>query len=82
MINKIRTTSGRKNKMLIQLLKVSIKTVNINLIDKYKLNGDLIEAQMFAYIGVRSLKKNIISLPTTTGVKRGITGGIIYKPNI
>ncbi len=76
------TGGGRKNKLMIQLLKTSIKNININVIDKYKLNGDLIEAQMFAYIGVRSLKKNIISLPTTTGVKKGITGGRIYKPNI
>ena len=33
----------------------------IELIDKYKINGDLVESQMFAYIGMRSFKNLTIS---------------------
>jgi anhydro-N-acetylmuramic acid kinase len=51
------------------------------MIDNYKFNGDLIEAQMFAYIGVRSIKKLILSSPTTTGVKKSLSGGRLYKFN-
>ena len=50
----------------------------ISLIDDYGLNGDLIESQMFGYIGIRSLKKLILSTPNTTGVKKNITGGNLY----
>ena len=32
-------------------------THKLNVIDKYGYNGDLIEAQMFGYLAVRSLKK-------------------------
>jgi anhydro-N-acetylmuramic acid kinase len=37
----------------------------------------MIEAQMFAYLAVRSVKKLPLSLPSTTGVKKAKSGGII-----
>ena len=36
---------------------------------------------MFAYIGVRSVKKLILSSPYTTGVRKSLTGGKLYKFN-
>ena len=33
---------------------------------------------MFGYLAVRSIKKLPLSLPTTTGVKKPISGGIKY----
>ena len=51
------------------------------LIDKYKINGDLVEAQMFAYIGMRSFKNLEISNKNTTGVKKKLSGGILYFPD-
>ena len=36
---------------------------------------------MFAYIGVRSIKKLILSSKSTTGVKKSISGGKLYKFN-
>ena len=53
----------------------------IELIDKYKINGDLVEAQMFAYIGMRSFKNLEISNKNTTGVKKNLSGGILYFPD-
>ena len=57
------------------------KDIKFSIIDEYKFNGDLIEAQMFAYIGVRSVKKLILSSPYTTGVTKSLTGGKLYKFN-
>ena len=73
------TGGGRKNRFLISLLKKSNKRLKISIIDDYGYNGDLIEAQMFAYIGVRSLKRLILSTPNTTGVKKNVTGGNLYN---
>ena len=57
------------------------KDIKFSIIDDYKFNGDLLEAQMFAYIGVRSIKKLILSSKSTTGVKKSISGGKLYKFN-
>ena len=73
------TGGGRKNKYLISQIKKLDYRLKISLIDDYGLNGDLIEAQMFGYIGIRSLKKLILSTPNTTGVKKNITGGNLYN---
>jgi anhydro-N-acetylmuramic acid kinase len=48
-------------------------------IDQFGYNGDLLEAQMFAYLAVRSLKKLPLSTPNTTGVNKSITGGYLYS---
>ena len=75
------TGGGRKNKYLVKTLRGLKKDLKFTIIDDYKLNGDLIEAQMFAYIGVRSIKKLILSSPNTTGVSKSLTGGVLYKFN-
>ncbi len=73
------TGGGRKNKYLISQIRKFNHQLKISLIDDYGLNGDLIESQMFGYIGIRSLKKLILSTPNTTGVKKDITGGNLYS---
>ena len=73
------TGGGRKNKYLFKSINKLKKHLKINTIDYYGFNGDLIEAQMFAYIGVRSIKGYILSSPLTTGVKKSISGGNLYK---
>ena len=81
-INKlIITGGGRKNLFLINGLKKQFKDkgINIILIDSLNFNGDLLEAQAFAYLAVRSIKKLPLSLPTTTGVRNPTLGGILYK---
>jgi anhydro-N-acetylmuramic acid kinase len=37
--------------------------------------GDAMEAQAFAYLAVRSLRKLPLTVPTTTGANRAVTGG-------
>ncbi len=75
------TGGGRENKYLLNSLKNLRKNIKISKIDDYKFNGDLIEAQMFAYIGVRCIKNLILSSKTTTGVKKSISGGKLFKFN-
>ena len=41
--------------------------------------GSAIEAQAFAFLAVRSLKGLALSLPTTTGAIRAVTGGAFYR---
>ena len=75
------TGGGRKNLFLIKVLKKQFKNkgINIVLIDNLNFNGDLLEAQAFAYLAVRSVRKLPLSLPTTTGVKKPTLGGILYE---
>ena len=52
---------------------------NLKLIDDYEINGDFIESQAFAYLGIRRVKNLPLSFPGTTGVKRPTIGGKITK---
>ena len=47
--------------------------------EKAGFSGDTIEAEAFAYMAVRSLKGLPISFPTTTGVARPVTGGVLHS---
>ena len=72
---------GRKNNLLIENIKdffinKKIKFKNIN---DFKLNGDFIESQAFAYLAIRSYLKLPISFPNTTRCKFPISGGVINK---
>jgi anhydro-N-acetylmuramic acid kinase len=42
-------------------------------------DGDALEAQAFAYLAVRSLDALPLSLPSTTGVARPMTGGRLFR---
>ena len=79
---------GRHNKAILNNLKKD--RFNISLIDDVRLtqddtaiilhlNGDFIESQAFAYLGVRSFLELPISFPETTGCKEPSTGGVIVK---
>ena len=41
------------------------------------LDGDFIEAQAWAYLAVRCLRKLPITFPDTTGVPKPMTGGVV-----
>ena len=75
----ILTGGGRKNLFLQKKLKQKLtsKKISTKNIEIYGYNGDMIESQMFGYLAVRSLKKLHLSLPSTTGVKKAISGGVL-----
>ena len=51
--------------------------MKLSLIDDYKINGDFVESQAFAYLAIRSYLKKIISFPKTTNVKNSCSGGVV-----
>ena len=48
-------------------------------IDDYKINGDFVESQAFAYLAIRSFFKKPITFPKTTGASKPMTGGKLIK---
>jgi len=71
---------GRKNKVLLKKIKKNLhNNINLKLIDDYKLNGDFVESQAFAYLAVRSTMNLPISFPNTTGCKLPSLGGKYIK---
>ena len=69
---------GRKNKYIFERIKKMSK-IPTSSIDDYKINGDFIESQAFAYLAIRSFLKKFISFPGTTGVPKPLTGGELIK---
>jgi anhydro-N-acetylmuramic acid kinase len=71
---------GRKNISLINSIKNKLPSnVNLSLIDDYKIDGDFVESQAFAYLAIRSYLKKIISFPRTTNVKKPCSGGVLIE---
>ncbi len=78
---------GRKNVGLIEALKKQLKEITIKTAEEINLNGDAIEAEAFAFLGIRSLLNLPISFHKTTGVQSQIdckesslSGGILFRP--
>ena len=51
----------------------------ISIIEDIELDGDMLEAQAFAYIAARIMYDLPISFPNTTGVRKPFTGGVISR---
>ncbi|MDE3061252.1 MAG: anhydro-N-acetylmuramic acid kinase, partial [Pseudomonadota bacterium] len=68
---------GRHNPALMQALKKHFSQVYP--VESLGWIGDALEAQAFAFLAVRSLKGMPLSLPTTTGAIRAVTGGAYYR---
>ena len=43
-------------------------------------SGEAVEAQAFAYLAVRALQKLPLTFPSTTGVSKPMTGGVLFEP--
>lgn len=72
------TGGGRHNRTIVKALQGAISIHNI---DELGIDGDHLEAQAFAFLAVRSLKNLPLSFPTTTGVPRPLSGGILASPH-
>jgi len=77
----ILTGGGRNNLFIVKKLKKIFKSKRkqIILVDELNFNGDFLEAQAFAYLAIRCVRNLPLSIPTTTGVKKPISGGLIYQ---
>lgn len=69
---------GRHNPTLMAMLKARVDASVISA-DAAGWDGDALEAEGFAYLAARSKRGLPLSLPTTTGVARPITGGWYWK---
>lgn len=72
------TGGGRHNGLLMQMLAQRLNAPVISA-EQAGLDGDVIEAQAFAYLAVRSLRGLPLSGPSTTGVAEPLTGGRLFK---
>ncbi len=71
---------GRKNIAIIDKLKEILNGITIKNVEEIGFNGDSIEAEAFAFLGIRSLLQLPISFPKTTGINKPSCGGVIYAP--
>ena len=72
------TGGGRLNGNFMDLLAARLG-VPVEPVEAVGWNGDFLEAQCFAYLALRSLRGLPLSLPSTTGVSRPITGGRLWR---
>ena len=72
------TGGGRHNPVLMDALRARLGTP-VEPVEAVGWDGDVLEAQAFAYLALRSLAKLPLSVPGTTGVARPITGGVTFK---
>ena len=73
------TGGGRHNTTLMAMLK-SVLPCPVVPIETAGLNGDMLEAQAFAYLAVRVARGLPTSCPSTTGVAGAVGGGQISRP--
>lgn len=70
---------GRHNKAMMWMLREELDA-EVKTAEDVGWNSDAIEAQAFAYLAVRSKMKLPLSFPTTTGIAKPMTGGILALP--
>jgi len=73
------TGGGRKNPVLMQMLQAALDCPVLP-VEDVGLNGDMLEAQAFAYLAVRVRRGLPTSSCTTTGVKKSVSGGRVSLP--
>ncbi len=73
------TGGGRLNPVLMEMLRVSLDCPVVP-IEEVGLDGDMLEAQAFAYLAVRVARGLPTSCPSTTGVQALVGGGTVSAP--
>lgn len=73
------TGGGRHNQGIMQGLAAALG-VPVEPVESVGWDGDLLEAQCFGYLAARSRRGLPLSLPTTTGAPRAMTGGRFWTP--
>ncbi len=73
------TGGGRHNATLMAMLRAALPCPVVP-VETAGLNGDMLEAQAFAYLAVRVARGLPTSCPSTTGVAGAVGGGQISRP--
>ena len=74
------TGGGRHNPVLMKMLEVSLDCPVLP-VEAAGLDGDMLEAQAFAYLAVRVARGLPTSCPGTTGVRAAVGGGTLSVPS-
>jgi anhydro-N-acetylmuramic acid kinase len=73
------TGGGRRNPVVMHMLAVSLDCPVVP-VEDIGLDGDMLEAQAFAYLAVRVARGMPTSCPGTTGVRAAVGGGTVSVP--
>jgi anhydro-N-acetylmuramic acid kinase len=71
---------GARNPTLMRMLAERLAPARVETGHEVGWSVDSLEAQAFAYLAVRSLRGLPITLPTTTGAPRPLSGGVLARP--
>lgn len=71
---------GTRNPTLMRMLTARLAPARVETADAVGWSVDALEAQAFAYLAVRTLNGLPLTFPTTTGVPRPMTGGVVANP--
>jgi anhydro-N-acetylmuramic acid kinase len=71
---------GARNLTLMRMLAERLAPATVETADHAGWSADALEAQAFAYLAVRCLRRLPITFPTTTGVPAPLAGGVVAKP--
>ncbi|MFD3189685.1 anhydro-N-acetylmuramic acid kinase [Sedimentitalea sp. HM32M-2] len=74
------TGGGRHNPVLMQMLRAGLDCP-VAPVEAVGLDGDMLEAQAFAYLAVRVQRGLPTSCPGTTGVRAAVGGGVVSHPD-
>ncbi|MDG1378162.1 MAG: anhydro-N-acetylmuramic acid kinase [Yoonia sp.] len=74
------TGGGRKNPTLMAMLAAGLG-MEVAAVEDVGLDGDMLEAQAFAYLAVRVARGLPTSCIGTTGVRAAVSGGTISRPD-
>ena len=70
------TGGGRHNPVMMQMLRAGLDC-SVDPVESVGLDGDMLEAQAFAYLAARVARGLPTSGPATTGVRAAVGGGIL-----
>ena len=71
---------GRRNRVIMSMLQAGLD-IPVTAVEAHGLDGDMLEAQAFAYLAVRVLRKLPTSGPSTTGAPVFVGGAQVSQPN-
>ena len=71
---------GRHNPVLMEMIRTALNCP-VDAAEAVGLDGDMLEAQAFAHLAVRVARGLPTSAPGTTGVRAGVSGGTLSRPD-
>ncbi len=74
------TGGGRHNPVMMEMLRAAL-SCPVEPVEAVGLDGDMLEAQAFAYLAVRVARGLPTSCPGTTGVRAAVGGGTVSYPD-